>query len=318
MEPGFDAVWPVAILLAALLAIFVLRGKRRFQQFLSAVQVITLTDVVSEHLGNARPIYVYLPPDYPANTGQSYPVLYLNDGQDREALRLHEALARLTQAGRIRPIVAVAIPANEDRLHEYGTAVAPNAQGLGTRAAAYGNFVMEEVRPLIEERFRVGRGVFFLGASLGGLSAFDIAWNHPESFDGVGVFSGSFWWRAATDETRTAPGERIAHATARTSEYRPGFRFWFQAGTRDEVSDRDGNGVIDAIQDTRELIDELTCLGYEEGRDVTYVEVPGGRHDWETWAGVLPDFLVWAFGPTTATRPGLPAAWPSSVPGRRR
>jgi enterochelin esterase-like enzyme len=250
--------------------------------------------------------------------GQLYPVLYINDGQDREALRLRETLVRLTQAGRIRPIVAVAIPANEDRLHEYGTAVALNAQGLGTRAAAYSNFVMEEVRPLIEGRFRVRREAFFLGASLGGLSAFDIAWNHPKSFDGVGVFSGSFWWRAATDETRIDPGERIAHAIVRSSEYRPGFRSWFQTGTRDEVSDRDGNGVIDAIQDTRELIDELTRLGYEEGRDVAYVEVPGGRHDWETWAGALPDFLIWAFGPTPTTRPGLPAAQPSSAPGRHR
>ncbi len=70
----------------------------------------------------------------------------------------------------------------------------------------------------------------------------------------------------------------------------------FQAGTRDEVSDRDGDGVIDAIQDTLELIAELSAAGCEP-EQITYVEVPGGRHDFETWARVLPVFLEWAFSP---------------------
>ena len=44
---------------------------------------------------------------------------------------------------------------------------------------------------------------------------------------------------------------------------KPPLRLWFQAGTRDEAEDRDGNGVIDAIQDTTELIDELAAKGVE-------------------------------------------------------
>ncbi|MFT5735912.1 MAG: putative alpha/beta superfamily hydrolase [Maribacter sp.] len=35
----------------------------------------------------------------------------------------------------------------------------------------------------------------FFGMSLEGLSAFDIMYNHPNHFNKVGVFSGSFWWR---------------------------------------------------------------------------------------------------------------------------
>jgi iron(III)-enterobactin esterase len=83
----------------------------------------------------------------------------------------------------------------------------------------------------------------------------------------------------------------------RQSTHRPGFRAWFQAGTLDEQDDRDQNGVIDAIQDTLELIDELTTLGYVRGQDVFYHEVKGGRHHYDTWAAVLPVFLTWAFAP---------------------
>ncbi len=33
------------------------------------------------------------------------------------------------------------------------------------------------------------------GCSLGGLSAFDVAWDYADKIDKVGVFSGSFWYR---------------------------------------------------------------------------------------------------------------------------
>jgi hypothetical protein len=55
----------------------------------------------------------------------------------------------------------------------------------------------------------------------------------------------------------------------------PRLRLWFETGTRDETDDRDGNGVIDAIQDTTELVDALTALGYAAGLDVVYVQVEG-------------------------------------------
>jgi len=74
-------------------------------------------------------------------------------------------------------------------------------------------------------------------------------------------------------------------------------RLWFQTGTRDETADRDGNGVIDAIQDTTELIDELVAKGFQRGIDVAYRESEGGEHHESTWARVLPEFLQWSFPP---------------------
>ena len=277
---------------------FTLYGRYRTNQLLATIEIVTIEEFPSQHLGYARPISVFLPPNYYVQPTANYKVLYLNDGQDVEQLKLRETLARLTARGQIEPIVVVAIPTNENRLQEYGTAVTISDRGLGGQAKAYASFVTEEVMPMIEREFRVATGVentAVMGISLGGLSAFDIAWNHRHLFGTVGVFSGSFWWRAGEDNEYVTPNALIAQEMVRHSHYQPGFRAWFEAATRDETGDRDNNGVIDAIQDTLEVADELETLGYERGQDVVYVQITGGRHNYHTWSQILPQFLKWAF-----------------------
>jgi len=134
-----------------------------------------------------------------------------------------------------------------------------------------------------------------MGASLGGLNALDLAWAHPDVFGTVGVFSGSLWWRGEDGDWRAAQRSRLAHRLVRETERAPKLRLWFEAGTADETDDRDGNGVIDAIQDTTELIDELAAKGFRRDVDVSYHEVAGGQHHEVTWAEALPEFLKWAF-----------------------
>ena len=208
----------ILLILGGLLAGFALRAKRRRQTFLNAVEVITLQDVASARLGNERDVWVYLPPGYREHPVTRYEVLYIHDGQEREALGLHETLVRLMSVGKIKPIIVVAVPTNNNRLHEYGTAIAPNRLNLGAQAGDYTHFLVEELIPLIDRDFRTGPGAVLLGMSLGGLSAFDIAWHNPDRFSAVGVMSGSFWWRAGDDETNIDPGRRIAHALVRRAQ----------------------------------------------------------------------------------------------------
>ena len=85
------------------------------------------------------------------------------------------------------------------------------------------------------------------------------------------------------------------HQVVRQSSLKPGLKFWFQAGTEDETSDRDANGVIDAVQDTTELMDELALLGYQLNQDMVFYLVAGGEHNPGTWSKALPVFLQWAF-----------------------
>lgn len=294
-----DFVFLLTAVLILLLILALYEVKRQRTVRLATVDVVHLPNFASQSLGNSREITVFLPPGYAQAPNRRYPTLYVNDGQDQAALHLRETLATLFQRQQIPPIIVVAVPTNPDRLQEYGTAVCPNAQNLGTRAGEYGRFLTTELLPAINQQFRTCANpaeTAIFGVSLGGLAAFDIAWNHPHLFGVVGVMSGSFWWRAAEDERRMPPNQLIAHQMIRQTAVKPPLRLWFEAATQDEASDRDGNGVIDAIQDTLELIAELDVLGFAPGKEVVYVEVPGGRHNYETWSQLFPHFLRWAFG----------------------
>jgi enterochelin esterase-like enzyme len=252
----------------------------------------------SRQLHNQRPVNVFLPPDYDAQPARSYKVLYVNDGQDMPAVKMAETLAQLIAHHEIEPVIVVAVHATRDRLQEYGTAGIPNARGLGKRARKYSFFVLDEVMPYINRRYRTLTGpvnTAIMGWSLGGLMAFDLAWNHPDVFGAVGVFSGSFWWRTAEADTHARQESRIMHRRVRDTESPGQLRLWFQAGTLDEKEDRDHNGVIDAIQDTTELMDELEQKGFRRGLDMIYTQVEGGEHNQRTWGFILPYFLRWTF-----------------------
>jgi enterochelin esterase-like enzyme len=272
---------------------------------MNSVTIHTLHDFPSKHLDNARNIQVLLPPNYSARNPKRtrYPVLYLNDGQDLAVLRVKTTLQALYDAKQLPHLIVVGIPTNADRLNEYGTAHTADYKGRGAKAAAYTRFVIDEVLPEINALYRTRTEpahTALLGASLGGLSAFDIVWNNPSVFGVCGVCSGSFWWRTAGTDLKAKTISRIAHkmvrAAAANHKRKTGLRFWFQAGTADEQEDRDKNGVIDAIQDTTELMDELAKKGYKRNQDMVYVEVPGGQHNPATWATVLDMFLQFAFG----------------------
>ncbi|MGB3619002.1 MAG: alpha/beta hydrolase-fold protein [Catalinimonas sp.] len=261
------------------------------------VRVERLLGFRSKALGRKVAVDVFLPPGHRTRGVVPYPVLYANDGQDMEAVKMRETLTRLYAEGSLQPLVVVAVRA-ADRLHEYGTAARPDYQGRGAGASHYARFVLHELMPYVNGHYHTSpraAQTAVMGFSLGGLSAFDLAWNHPGRFGQVGVFSGSFWWRSRSWQETHDDSYRIAHTMVREGDLHPDLRFWFQAGTADEDSDRDGDGIIDAIGDTLHLMEELKRKGYAD-EAIRYVEVPGGRHDQPTWGQVLPDFLLWAFG----------------------
>ena len=85
------------------------------------------------------------------------------------------------------------------------------------------------------------------------------------------------------------------HVQVRNGSFQKGLKFFFACGDDDEAEDRNGNGVIDAIDDTIDLMRELLAKGYLEGRDFHYEQLSGGRHDRATWARALPAFLRWGW-----------------------
>jgi len=247
----------------------------------------------SEHLGREVMVDVYrpaLPPWRLLN------LAVFNDGQDLPRMNMREQLQSAFKAGSISPTVVIGVHAG-DRLREYGTSGRPDYQGRGDRAGAYEQFLISELIPWIEKYYNVyqlpnRRAI--AGFSLGGLSAFDVAWRNPGEFGVAGIFSGSLWWRSKAFRENKPDADLIVHNYVRRAKKVPKVRFWFMAGTADEESDRNNNGIIDAIDDTLQLLQVLKDKGQEDEKDFTYVEVENGRHEPETWEKVVLDFLRWA------------------------
>jgi enterochelin esterase-like enzyme/uncharacterized damage-inducible protein DinB len=266
--------------------------------------------VASSFLGRDVEVSILLPPASAAVV--PYPVLYLNDGQDLERLGLQATLDTLYTSGAIRPFVLVAPHANEQRVQEYGTAASADFNGRGSLAGAYSEFVLKELLPFAQANYQASAEpteAIMAGFSLGGLSAFDLVWHHPDHFTRAGVFSGSFWWRQRAVGAGYTPADRIMHGLVRAGQLHPSHQFWLQTGTLDERGDRNENGVIDSIEDCLDLIEELRKTGLDTQQALRYVQIEGGHHHPDTWGRVMPDFLIWAFGAGAATQK-LPAPLP--------
>lgn len=215
-----------------------------------------------------------------------------------QAVHLVPTLHRLLQTQQILSPLVVAIHADQHRMQEYGTIGQPDYKNRGHKATAYSKFLLEEFLPPFRQLFRISadpKQHIIAGFSLGGLSALDLAWNYPGIFGKVGVFSGSLWWRSTPFNPADPDGDRIIHERILQENTVKPLEFWLQTGTHDETSDRNKNGIIDAIDDTLDLIKVLKKVGFAETK-ITYVEVEKGEHHPGTWGQILPEFLVWALG----------------------
>jgi len=230
----------------------------------------------------------------------SLSLLLINDGQDLRTMQFENILDELNKTKQLEPLFCVGIHCSADRKNEYGTAKILDYKGRGAKASLYTRFIMEELIPFIRETYSIYsfKHKSFAGFSLGGLCALDIVWNNPQEFHTIGAFSGSFWWRDKDQEDKDFDEEtdRIMHRQIREGGFYPWLNFFFEVGTKDETADRNNNGVIDSIDDTISLIKELTLKGYEEGKNINYLELAEGKHDVPTWAKAFPAFLIWGWG----------------------
>ena len=262
------------------------------------------TGVITEHhviksafLKRDVKVDCYLPM-HPGTTTE-ISLLLINDGQDLVTMHFQHLLKELYDHNKITPLMCVGLHCGHDRKNEYATAKLADYKGRGTKAALYDQFVFEELLPFLRKKYSMYsfKEKSYAGFSLGGLSALDIVWNYPKEFTKVGVFSGSLWWRDKDqdaddfDESKN----RIMHRQIREGKYASWLKFFFEVGTQDETADRNNNGIIDAIDDTISLIDELIKKGYSDD-NIAYLELQDGRHDVPTWARAFPAFLLWGWG----------------------
>ncbi len=248
-----------------------------------------LPQVHSPELGNARDIFVYLPPSY-AQGQHRYPVIYMHDGQNlfdpvlsfAGEWHVDESMELLAHEG-LEAIVVGVPNAGEKRLEEYG----PFASGTGEpgRAAAYVAFLADTLKPLIDRSFRTRPEREYTGtagSSMGGLISLFALFHRPDVFGMAGAMSPSLWfgYRATMDYI-----DRMPHTPA---------RIYLDVGTREGpqhgVSPARRRGVARRYRSNVRILERMLIeKGYRSGSDLYYVEEPGGIHNEANWARRFPN-----------------------------
>jgi predicted alpha/beta superfamily hydrolase len=249
-----------------------------------------LGPIESRALRPSRPIYVLLPSSYEVEVDRRYPVIYMQDGQNlfSDALafgqewQVDEHLERLSALG-VEAIV-VGIPnAEERRLDEYSPFA--DAEGRGGRGDDYVRFVVEELMPLIADRYRVvgtRATTGILGSSMGALISLYAFLARPEAFGFVGAMSPSIWFAdAAILETAAA----APYADA---------RIYLDIGTEE------GEAHVAYVHRLHRLLVEK---GYRQGESLMYVEEDHAGHTEAAWARRLRTALYFLLPANTTKRP---------------
>ena len=226
-------------------------------------------------------------------------ILLVNDGQDLISMAFEKILSAFFQNAPTLNLLVVGIKAGSNRVMEYGMEKTADYMGRGASANIYGQFIVKELVPYLKNKnpHYSSAPIGFAGFSLGGLSALDIVWNNASLFSVAGIFSGALWWRSIDQASALYNDNkhRLMQQQIRNSNNQPGLRFFFQCGALDEANDRNNNGVIDSVDDTRDTVAELVGKGYLMETDIKYFEMPMGKHTIATWAEALPIFLQWAY-----------------------
>lgn len=148
-------------------------------------------------MGQTREINVWLPPGY-AESGQTYPVLYVLDGGQDQDFHHISGIAQLgTIVGTTRDVIVVGV-ASVDRRNEL--ALPTEDAELIARYPTQGHsdrfrrFIGEEVQPFIEARYRTSGETALMGESLAGLFVVETFLKEPQMFDAYVAVSPSLWW----------------------------------------------------------------------------------------------------------------------------
>jgi len=178
-----------------------------------------------------RELVVYLPPSYKKNSEKNFPVLYMHDGQNifdkatgafGKEWYVDEKTEYLIKKNVIEEVIIVGIYNGlQDRLDEY-TWSPMNGYG-GGEGRKYGEFLVNEVKPFIDNNYRTLKdrtNTAVAGSSLGGLISFYLASNYSPVFSKVAMLSPSIWWNngAIISDTEKISGN---------------FTFWLDAGTKE-------------------------------------------------------------------------------------
>jgi len=226
-----------------------------------------------------RDLIVWLPENY-YQSDQSYPVLYMHDGQNifdpKTATfgidwQIDETADSLIRNEIIDPMIIVGIYNTPYRKYEY----TPNDTGF-----VYSEFVVNKVKKMIDSLYRTKPEREFTytgGSSAGGLISFMLLWNYSDVFSKAICMSPAF---KILQIDFVSPVKNY-------NGLRKDFKVYID------------NGGIALEEDLQPGIDEMLLAlrekGYKEGKDFLWVKDKEAQHNESAWALRIPNAFKWLF-----------------------
>jgi enterochelin esterase family protein len=232
---------------------------------------VTIEKIYSETLNQVKRCTLYLPPSYPTNK-ETYSVLYLlHGGGDDYSSWIFKGNADnimdfLISRKKTKEMVVV-MPDGQVMTRKERESRPPRNQ-MAHRDMIYErhvNYLVNEVIPFIESRYRVNpTSRSIAGLSMGGSQSLNVAMNHPELFNALGVFS-------------SGSAERLLNKLPLAKDRLKTIGKIYISGSIYDT----GLEIFRALHKTME----------ELGIPHTYEETEDGGHIWLVWQNALPRFL---------------------------
>ncbi|MEO5720898.1 MAG: alpha/beta hydrolase-fold protein, partial [Chthoniobacterales bacterium] len=170
------------------------------------------------------------------------------------------------------PVIIVAVAnTGVDRIHEYaptrGRLEKKKRNRSKGRLRQYGGFLVNELKPFIDERYRTltdAESTGLGGSSLGGLATLALGLWFPHVFQRLAVMSPSIWW---DDCVIYKMVEKL------DEEARPPLKIWLDTGTHEPGWER-----------AAVLREHLLEKGWRLHDDLQFLEVEGADHSERAWS----------------------------------
>jgi len=240
-------------------------------------------------LNRTRNILVYLPPNY-ENSTDSYPVLYMHDGQNifdkatsyAGEWEVDETLNKLHYVYGL-DIIVVAIDNSENRMQEYNAW--KHKEYHSPEGKQYIDFIVNTLKPAIDQKYRTKKSAEntgIMGSSMGGLISHYAAFQYPNVFGKVGIFSPSFW---ISDEIIPFTKKHLAKAN--------NSKLYFLMGEKEG-----GNMIIDM----QKIIHTLTTNNFPT-KNLIAKYSPNGTHSEAFWRSEFEEAVLWLFSENVKFQP---------------
>ncbi len=229
-------------------------------------------------LDRYRRIWIYIPASYNKTKNKTYPVLYMQDGQnlfnEQTAFAgewgIDECLDTLEPKLNKECIIIGIDNGGDKRMTEYNPYDdAKYGKGEGKQ---YLDFIAATLKPYIDKNYRTlkdAQHTFIAGSSMGGLIAMYALVQYPDVFGGAGIFSPAFW---VTPQLYTD----VANA-----KWQKKFRIYFYAGEKESLT---------MVKDAQKMLNTIKA---KQCCDMQFITFPLGQHNEKYWREEFPDFYRW-------------------------